>query len=518
MSIQIIELKEQVTLLELETMMQEIQAKETKQMTFAFTHGGNFHADDIFSIVLLEKVFNNIVVFRSFTQQPFVCDFSSKLIVFDTGNGKFDHHQKNGNGYHPLKRSENTLKPIPYAAFGLLWKEFGLKVCASLTENDPKKAMWLWYELEKNLVMGIDAVDNSIHPTISPEYEPHNILLIPHFISMLNPAGDNKNFYGATLRAINLANFIFNAIIKISLLKINGKKGNSKFVSTSTKCEINPEEIFTSALAAITITNLHKNIPQKSITNFYYKVQNNKAGQPIPLSSFGEHWKKYGKEYCYSLYFDFKYPDFIWETFKSNLSLGIDAMANGITPKSAEGYATYNILSIYDFISSLNLLISSDASYDFYKEKATEIATTAIRSLIYKLLTKVRSRPYFNKMLKESIASENPNILVLHRFIHFNDWIIRSKNAKNIFFVISPCNRGGYEIHPVPCKYNKNGYRKGFPNAWYGLEGDTLKKLTGVSTATFVHKDGFIAGAKTLEDAINLSKAAFNHNECEKIC
>lgn len=77
----------------------------------AFTHGGRFHADDVFSAALLRILRPDIRIYRG-NQVP--QNFSG--IVFDIGDGPYDHHKKGS------PRRENG---AAYAAFGLLWKEFG---------------------------------------------------------------------------------------------------------------------------------------------------------------------------------------------------------------------------------------------------------------------------------------------------------------------------------------------------------------------------------------------------------
>ena len=78
------------------------------------THGGRFHADDVFSAALLKMINPNIKILRTF-QVP--SNFDG--LVFDIGGGKFDHHQENA----PIRSNG-----VPYAAFGLLWREFGIGV------------------------------------------------------------------------------------------------------------------------------------------------------------------------------------------------------------------------------------------------------------------------------------------------------------------------------------------------------------------------------------------------------
>ncbi len=80
----------------------------------AMTHGGKFHADDVFSTALLKMLVPNLSVRRVFFVPE---DF--KGIVYDIGLGEFDHHQNDA----PVR--ENGVR---YAAFGLLWRAFGKEI------------------------------------------------------------------------------------------------------------------------------------------------------------------------------------------------------------------------------------------------------------------------------------------------------------------------------------------------------------------------------------------------------
>ena len=77
----------------------------------AFTHGAKFHSDDVFATAFLEMIKPDIEVKRGFEVPK---DFDG--IIYDIGRGKFDHHQKD---------KEYRENGCPYAAFGLLWREFG---------------------------------------------------------------------------------------------------------------------------------------------------------------------------------------------------------------------------------------------------------------------------------------------------------------------------------------------------------------------------------------------------------
>lgn len=80
-------------------------------MKKAFTHGGRFHADDVFSAALLTYLYPDIRIERGFSVPE-----SFDGIVFDIGFGKYDHHQR---------EKEIRGNEVPYAAFGLLWREYG---------------------------------------------------------------------------------------------------------------------------------------------------------------------------------------------------------------------------------------------------------------------------------------------------------------------------------------------------------------------------------------------------------
>ena len=91
-------------------LLEEIKKKDAK----AFTHGGKFHADDVFSSALLLYINPEIAISRG-NKVPEEFDG----IVFDIGRGRYDHHQKDS------RVRENG---VPYAAFGLLWEVLGKEI------------------------------------------------------------------------------------------------------------------------------------------------------------------------------------------------------------------------------------------------------------------------------------------------------------------------------------------------------------------------------------------------------
>ncbi|PIR85887.1 metal-dependent hydrolase [Candidatus Kaiserbacteria bacterium CG10_big_fil_rev_8_21_14_0_10_44_10] len=158
------------------------------------THNGGFHSDDVFAVATLQIHFGveNVEVIR--TRDEAI--IASGDIVVDVGGvyepekQRFDHHQVGAPG------RENG---IPYAAFGLVWKEYGEKVAGS------KEAAEV---IERRLVMPIDANDNgvSVYQTVRDDVSPATIQDV---VSLFKPAwqGD-ENVDEGFLEACALARTI----------------------------------------------------------------------------------------------------------------------------------------------------------------------------------------------------------------------------------------------------------------------------------------------------------------------
>lgn len=99
--------------------------------------------------------------------------------------------------------------------------------------------------------------------------------------------------------------------------------------------------------------------------------------------------------------------------------------------------------------------------------------------------------------------AENTNILVLPEFIPCQ----KRLSETSIAFVIFPSNRGGYCIQPQKKEYSMN-YKCSFPSQWLGLEGEELIAATGLESAFFCHKGGFLMTCGTLEDSLRACRSS----------
>jgi uncharacterized UPF0160 family protein len=171
------------------------------------THNGTFHADDVIAFVILNELHGPLELIRSRDEEILsTCD-----LVFDVGGGKYDHHTND---------KEYRDNGIPYAAAGLIWKEFG----AALLE---KKGVSSHYVkkvhkyIDDQYIQGLDAVDNGVRFTrevIVPE--------LPSEIHRFNPKwnleeDEDEKFYEATqFGKLSLMNLIKDQLSKVAAITI----------------------------------------------------------------------------------------------------------------------------------------------------------------------------------------------------------------------------------------------------------------------------------------------------------
>ena len=118
------------------------------------THNGIFHCDEVIAVSILNVLFDgrkNVEVIR--TRNLELLNKETEIMV-DVGGGKFDHHQKGGNG-----KRENG---VEYASAGLIWREFGKQVIELLAEGNLKNDSIekIFNMIDNDIIQSIDKEDN----------------------------------------------------------------------------------------------------------------------------------------------------------------------------------------------------------------------------------------------------------------------------------------------------------------------------------------------------------------------
>ncbi len=183
------------------------------------THSGSFHADDVFAVATLQLLYGveNIEVIRTRDEEI----IKNGDIVLDVGgeyspeNNRFDHHQNGA----PVREGD-----VPFAAFGLIWKHFGVQLC-----EDKELAEII----ERQLVLAIDANDNGVSVFslndlgISPT-------TVQDLIGSFKPVwGSEEDFDSGFILACNFARDVLNRFIAQARGQILEKNYVAKIYSES---------------------------------------------------------------------------------------------------------------------------------------------------------------------------------------------------------------------------------------------------------------------------------------------
>ena len=152
------------------------------------THPGNFHADDVFAVAVLQLVHGPLEIVRT-RDADAQAAADIRIDVggrHDPATGDFDHHQKGGAG-----ERENGIR---YASFGLVWREHGEALAGSAEAAAA---------IDERLVCGVDA--NDVGQTlVEPLIGDIRPMSVSGVIAALNPSWDEaleRRGGGRALRA-----------------------------------------------------------------------------------------------------------------------------------------------------------------------------------------------------------------------------------------------------------------------------------------------------------------------------
>lgn len=150
---------------------------------YLVTHSGGFHADELFSTVILTRLFPAAVLVRSraadwITPGPdrIVYDVGGR---FDPESRIFDHHQREA----PL-REDGT----PLSSFGLIWRAFGHDYLRSF--DIPEAHLdTVHAAFDDGFVRPVDLVDNGVASATGPLAA----MSLPALLETLKPVFDDSD-------------------------------------------------------------------------------------------------------------------------------------------------------------------------------------------------------------------------------------------------------------------------------------------------------------------------------------
>lgn len=232
----------------------------------------------------------------------------------------------------------------------------------------------------------------------------------------------------------------------------------------------------------------HKSIREKRLNGIFY-------------SSVGLLWRDLGEEIIkkYAPLFTDEQVQSAVQRVDEQFILGICAEDNGQKIYQSE----HPIKTYYQIIYDFNLLYE-DKVEAF--QKATELSRIQLKLEIKKAIEYIEVKSILSEKLK---SREVPEILVLDKYSPWNEPVIELD--KDVLFVVFPSSSGLYMVQAVETVYMSYINRKNLPESWKGLRDKEFEAVTGVEGSEFCHAGLFIAGARTLEGAIELAKIAINN-------
>lgn len=199
---------------------------ETIEEAKFITHSGTMHTDEVFATAFLDLYKKDIKVIRV-SEVP-IDKIASDVLVYDIGRGKYDHHQLDA------KLRENGIK---YSAFGLLFQDFGKNFLKQENIADVEEVFQI---LDKELIEGIDAIDNGVFPEIKA---PYKVKLLDDIIKVFNPSyGSNQQENEQFIKAVELAKVILQEILLNIVGKVKAKKIILEKLKNTTKDYLELEE------------------------------------------------------------------------------------------------------------------------------------------------------------------------------------------------------------------------------------------------------------------------------------
>ena len=196
----------------------------------------------------------------------------------------------------------------------------------------------------------------------------------------------------------------------------------------------------------------------------------------IPYAAFGFLWETLGKEIL---------GEELAKTFDEDFVQPLDNNDN--TGEKNE---------LASLIGNFNPGWDSRENQDEAFFQAVSVAGMILENKFERYRGNERADRRAEEILKSNKEAEESRILILPEFIPCQ----RRLSETDIAFVVFPSNRGGYCIQPQKKEYSLN-YKCSFPVEWLGKEKEELAAVTGLESAGFCHKGGFLMTTGTLEDA-----------------
>lgn len=243
-----------------------------------------------------------------------------------------------------------------------------------------------------------------------------------------------------------------------------------------------------------------------AMNKFDHHQQSFRQARPngIPYASIGLVWQTFGELWLQEV-MEIRDPDeraFVFDSVDADLIASVDAFDCGVvegTHSVAKSTVELRVPSVADVIGSYNPVWFEVPDFDARFVDAVGVATGLLRRQAWRSLGEIR----FKKVVAG--ADDGGPILVLptagpwRRFVADQHLAVVFPAVGEDGWLVQAVGDPASTAFPPPL-------RVAFPKTWRGQGREELIQLSGVDTATFCHRAGFIAGASDRQGALKLAE------------
>jgi uncharacterized UPF0160 family protein len=217
----------------------------------------------------------------------------------------------------------------------------------------------------------------------------------------------------------------------------------------------------------------------------------------IRYASFGLVWRHHGTRICGE-------DAEVAARVDQSLVQGVDANDTGqeiVTPL-VDGVRPMTVSGV---IGAFNPTWDEELGREEEDARFAEAVALARRILEREIVSQ-RAGLRARRLVEEAVAgAEDPRVVVLDQNIPWKEVVVTQ--APDALFVIYP-KRQGWGLEAVPRELGSFDSRRDLPEAWGGLDGPELARVTGVEDVLFCHAKRFLAVARSREAIGALARQA----------
>lgn len=221
----------------------------------------------------------------------------------------------------------------------------------------------------------------------------------------------------------------------------------------------------------------------------------------VPYASAGLIWRDFGL----TIVSDSCDPFKAWKCLDREFVQGVDAVDNGLFSRAE----LFEQLTFSGIVKAMNPLEAADSTV---RDEAFSRAVRFARETLEGQYAQIEHRLRCADEVEQSIRESKDGVLELSRPMPWKETLFSSANikARQLFFVVYPSERGGYNWQRIPWELESNASGITVPKSWWGLAGEHLREVSGVLDAEFCHASGFLGAALSRAGAFEMVRIAMS--------